>query len=206
MSAVSAADPSAADPSSSSTPQDAGEAGVVHGGEGGGGENQGGTPAGEDQGGASGERQDSPDVEVVEGSQGRGVPVIKPALVYTKKGEVVEVDQKVLDDVDRFCPPVGFVRKGSREDSSMYSLGVYVEETGGINHKYLCMADPACRRAKKMIPCKNGDRSNVNTHLKRHHEMQGTGGVKKEAQKQKQQGGIEACFDASLNSSVGTHR
>ena len=40
------------------------------------------------------------------------MPVIKPALIYTKQGEVVEVDQKIVEAVDGFRVPDGFVRKG----------------------------------------------------------------------------------------------
>ena len=119
--------------------------------------------------------------EVVDRSDGEGVPVIKPALVYTKEGDIVEVAETVVEAVDGFRVPDGFVSKGAREDSYMYSLGVYCEKRDSIDHKYFCLADSVCRRAKKAIPCKKGDRSNVNTHLKAKHNMQGTGGVKKDA-------------------------
>lgn len=202
MSAVSAADRS-----SSSTPQQADAGAVVQetsreeqlddAGQG-----------GEDQRGTPEEHEDSRDVEVVEGGgKGGGVPVIiEPALVYTKKGEVVEVDQNIVGAVDLFRAPDGFVRKGRREQSFMYSLGVYVEEKEGGNHRYFCMADAACRRAMKVVPCRKGDRSNVNTHLKSKHGLQGSGGVKKEENKRQSQEGIKACFEASRNSGVGTNR
>lgn len=73
------------------------------------------------------------------------------------------MDQKIVDAVDKSPVPDGFVRKGSREQSYMYSLGVYAEECEGINNKYFCMASAECRRTRKAIPCKKGDRSNVNT-------------------------------------------
>ena len=68
----------------------------------------------------------SHEVEVVEGGSGAGIPVIKPALVYNKQGGVVEVTQDIVDAVDKFTPPTGFVKKGSRDKSYMYSVGVYV--------------------------------------------------------------------------------
>ena len=77
------------------------------------------------------------------------MPVIKPALIYTKQGEVVEVDQKIVEAVDGFSVPDGFVRKGSREQSYMYSLGVYCEETEGVNHKYFCLAGSKGRKTKR---------------------------------------------------------
>ena len=95
----------AVDPTGSSTPQDVGGEGENH--------------------------EDTPEVKVVDGSKGEGVPVIKPALIYTKQGEVVEVDQKIVEAVDGFRVSDGFVRKGSREQSYMYSLGVYCEEREG---------------------------------------------------------------------------
>ena len=45
------------------------------------------------------------------GGNGGGVPVIKPVPVYNKNGEVVEVAQDVVDAVDRFTAPAGFVKK-----------------------------------------------------------------------------------------------
>ena len=111
--------------------------------------------------------------DVVEGGRGDGVRVIKPALVYrTNTNEVVEVDQRVIEAVDAFRVPDGFVRSGNREQSYMYSLGVYVEHGASVNHKYFCMADAGCRSSKKTIPCKGEDRSNVNSHLKSKHKLQ----------------------------------
>ena len=84
----------AVDPTGSSTPQDVGGEGENH--------------------------EYTPEVEVVEGSKGEGVPVIKPELIYTKQGEVVDVDQKIVEAVDGFRVPDGFARKSSREQSYMY--------------------------------------------------------------------------------------
>ena len=110
---------SAVDPSSSSTPEAAGETQASsHAAE-----------AGVGEGSAGAGQGDSPEVEVVAGDSAGGVPVILPAPVYNKKGEVVEVDRGVVDAVDRFHAPADFVRKGSRDKSFMYSLGVYVENT-----------------------------------------------------------------------------
>ena len=93
---------SAADPSSSSTPEAASEVQAdSHAAEAG---------VGEGEGGAGEGQEGSHDVEVVAGGSGGGVPVIKPAPVYNKKGEVVQVAQDV-DAVDRFTAPAGFVTK-----------------------------------------------------------------------------------------------
>ena len=142
--------------------------------------------AGEGEGGAGEGQQGSHEEEVVEGGSGAGVPVIKPAPVYNKEGVVVEVTQDIVDAVDKFTPPAGFVRKGSRDKSYMYSVGVYVEHTESrrTDHKYYCLAHSKCRRSSKVIPCKRGDRSNVNTHLKTAHNMQGTAAVVKAGNKQ----------------------
>ena len=90
---------SAVDPRSSSTPEAAGETQASsHAAE-----------AGVDEGIAGAGQADSPEVEVVAGDSARGEPVILPAPVYNKKGEVVEVDRGVVDAVDRFRAPADFV-------------------------------------------------------------------------------------------------
>ena len=191
---------SAADLSSSSTPEAAGDV-------------QADSPAaeagvGEGEGGAGEGQQGSHEEEVVEGGSGAGVPVIKPAPVYNKEGVVVEVTQDIVDAVDKFTPPAGFVRKGSRDKSYMYSFVVYVEHTESrrTDHKYYCLAHSKCRRSSKVIPCKRGDRSNVNTHLKTAHNMQGTAAVVKAGNKQSRHVSIATSLKASANSSLGTNR
>ena len=94
---------SAADPSSSSTPEAASKVQAdSHAAEAG---------VGEGEGGAGEGQEGSHEVEVVAGGSGGGVPVIKPASVYNRKGEVVEVAQDVVDVVDTFTAPAGFVKK-----------------------------------------------------------------------------------------------
>ena len=75
------------------------------------------------------------------------------------------MDRGVVNAVDNFKVPDGYVRKGAREGYFMYSLGVYVEALEGKKRKYFCLADTTCRRKKTMVPCKGGDRSNVCSHL-----------------------------------------
>lgn len=189
-----------ADPSSSSPPQN-----TVEGG-GGLGEINEGTP---EAGGPSGdinEQEGSNDVEVAESSSTGGVPVLGPAIVYTKDGKALEVDDETSAAVDNFPVPAGFVRKGCRVDSFMYSVGVYIEEDGGKKHKYHCLASGECRRKKRVVPCTNGDRSNVNTHLRRAHGMQGTAGVRKQSTKRNTQASIQKCLAASVNSGLGKNR
>ena len=103
---------SAADLSSSSTPEAAGDV-------------QADSPAaeagvGEGEGGAGEGQEGSHEVEVVAGGSGGGVPVIKPPPVYNKKGEVVEVAQDVVDAVDRFTAPAGFVKKCASTETRGY--------------------------------------------------------------------------------------
>ena len=66
-----------------------------------------------DAGAGAGEehKENSHEVDVVEGGSGAGVPVIKPAPVYNKQGGVLEVTQDIVDSVDKFTPPTGFVRQ-----------------------------------------------------------------------------------------------
>ena len=116
-------------------------------------------------------QENTSEVEVVGAGDGdASVPIIKPAPIYNKKGEEHDLDSVVVNAV---------VRKGAREESIMNSLGVYVEALERESHKYFCLADATCRRKKKMVPCKGGDRSNVNSHLKNMHGLQGMGGVVK---------------------------
>lgn len=155
-------------------------------------------PGGEIEGDTSG-------VGVVrEGGGNGGVPAIRTTLVYNKQGEVHELGTDVVQAVDDFKVPSGYTRKGSPESSFMYSLGVYAEAVEGENHKYFCLASGACRRSKKVIPCKRGDRSNVNTHHKGVHGLQGKSGVMKSEKKKMVQGGIKDSFAASKNLIVGT--
>ena len=56
-----------------------------------------------------------------------GMPVIEPAAFY-RNGEVVDVDCTIVNTVDSFEVPAGHVRKGARERSFMYSVGVYAEK------------------------------------------------------------------------------
>lgn len=127
-------------------------------------------------------------------------PVIEPALVYNKEGGVVELEADIIKAVDSFRVPDGFVRKGARDGSFMYSLGVYAEALEGESHKYFCLASGACRRSRKVIPCKRGDRSNVNTHHRSAHGLQGRSGVMKTEKKKMAQGGNKDSFAASKNS------
>ena len=80
---------------------------------------------GEGEGGAGEGQEGSHKVEVVAGGSGGGVPVIKPAPVYNTKGEVVEVAQDVVDAVDRFTAPAGFVKKCASTDTRAGTGGSY---------------------------------------------------------------------------------
>ena len=81
--------------------------------------------AGVGEGGAGEGQEGSHEVEVVAGGSGGGVPVIKPAPVYNKKGEVVEVAQDVVDAVDRFTAPAGFVKKCASTETRAGTGGSY---------------------------------------------------------------------------------
>eukprot|EP00903_Cladosiphon_okamuranus_P010518 g9948.t1 len=159
-------------------------------------------PNGEAEGGTS-------DVEAVGGGGGattasEDAPAIEPALVYNKQGEVVELEADVVEAVDGFKVPAGYVRKGARDGSFMYSLGVYAEAQEGENHKYFCLASGSCRRRRKVIPCKRGDRSNVNTHHRSAHGLQGKTGVLKTEKKKIAQGSTKDSLVESRNSGLGT--
>ena len=48
-------------------------------------------------------------------------------------------------------------------------MGVYLKpiDVDDPVHKYYCLASPECRNKKHVIPCKKGDRSNVNSQTRR---------------------------------------
>ena len=101
-------------------------------------------------------QEDEAEPQVVEGG-GKGVAVIKPALVFnTGEGGVFDVPKATVKAVDDFEVPRGYKREGTRERSFMYSLGVYVvpvKEGGKQNkHKYSCLADTTCRRKNCVVP------------------------------------------------------
>ena len=106
--------------------------------------------------------------EVIELDDSKAVLVITPALVYDMKGDVYALPADIVQAADHFTVPDGYRREGSRKRSFMYSLGVCVVplEEEDDQHKCFCLADPTCRKNKTTIPCKKGDRSNVNTHHK----------------------------------------
>ncbi|CAB1108164.1 unnamed protein product [Ectocarpus sp. CCAP 1310/34] len=166
-----------------------------------------GAPAAGGQVGDSGVQESSNDTTIASSSSGgEGVPVKHPADVYTSAGHKAQIAAATVAAVDNFQAPSGFVKKGCRQDSFMYSLGVYVEQIGGDQHKFFCLAGPDCRRKKKVIPCRRGDRSNVNSHLKSVHGMQGKGGVTKQARRQSTQQSIGRSLTLSKNSQLGKNR
>ena len=150
------------------------------------------------------------------GSQSEGIEVdgkravlaITPTLVYDMKGEVHVLPANIVKAVDDTKVPDGYRREGCRERSFMYSLGVYVVPSAEEDHKhkYLCMADPLCRKNKTTVPCKKGDRSNVNTHHKSTHRLPGVAGAVKAGKQKQAKGNIQRSFEASKNSCAGTNR
>ena len=73
-------------------------------------------------------------------------------------------------------------------------------------HKYFCMADATCRRNKHIVPCKDGDRSNVNTHHRLKHKLCGAASVVEAVKKAAGKGSIEKTFKARKNSGAGTNK
>lgn len=136
----------------------------------------------------------------------RCVEVMKPAAVYSiKDGSEITLPTETVKAVDDFIVPTGYRREGSRAKSFMYSLGVYVKPVDPTDsaHKYFCLASPSCRQSKRIVKCSSGDRSNVNTHIKKTHDMCG---AQKADKKKAKQTAIEKSITASKNPSVGTNR
>lgn len=107
------------------------------------------------------------------------VPAAKPAEIYsTSTGTLYEVPPDTNAAVDGFRAPEGFQQEGSRDQSFLYSLGTYVKPVGreeGVSYtaKYFCLASDGCRKAGRVIPCKNGARTNVNKHMIKCHLLRG---------------------------------
>ena len=172
----------------------------------------------QDEGGASGANPGSggssssqaPTPEVAEISQGNSVATISPAIVYNKLGQVYDVQHETTKAVDDFAVPAGYRRVGTREASFMYSVGVYVEPISDNDKtkapKYYCLANATCRAKKLTVPCKGGDRANVNKHLKKFHDMCGKSSVAKGEKKQARANTIQRSLEASKNSGAGTNR
>jgi len=147
------------------------------------------------------------DVEVID-VDGQCLNVIKPAAIFTTNGTIFELPEEIIRPVDDFEVPKGFQRSGCREQSFMYSLGVYVKpvDPNDGGHKFFCMVSSSCRTKKTVIPCKNGDRSNVKSHHKKHHKPRGAQGAKKAENQKSRMGNIHRSFEASKNSNVGMTR
>ena len=98
--------------------------------------------------------------------------VILPKSVFTRSGTVYQVPDATTKAVDDFEAPSGYRRDGARESSFMYSLGFFLRplDTKDPECKYFYLADAKCRSAKTAIPCRSGDRGNVNKHHKKNHE------------------------------------
>ena len=78
--------------------------------------------------------------------------------------------------VESFEPPAGTIAEGSVTQSFIYSWGAYCRSqshTGaqGIQPRFFCLASEKCRRNRTVIPCKNGDRSNVSKHMRAVHNL-----------------------------------
>lgn len=163
-----------------------------------------------DRGGGSSSTPSGPEgeLEVIEVNDDKAVLVISPALAYDMQGEVYSLPADTVKAVDDFTVPKGYRREGSRDRSYMYSLGVYVTplDEEDEKHKYFCLASPTCRKNKAFVPCKKGDRSNVNTHLKSKHKLRGVAGAVKAGKQKQAKGTIQRSFEASRNSGAGTNR
>ena len=66
--------------------------------------------------------EDSHEVEVIQGGSGAGAPVIKPAPADNKQGGLVEVTQDIVDAVDKFTLPPGFVTVAPQYPTRLWVL------------------------------------------------------------------------------------
>ena len=103
--------------------------------------------------------------------------VVLPAITYEATSrEQVKVPEDVRRAVEGFEPPVGTIADGSVTQSYIYSWGVYCRSLSHtssqrITPRFFCLANDKCRRHKTVIPCKNGDRSNVSKHMRAAHNF-----------------------------------
>ena len=122
-----------------------------------------------------------------------------------------DVSADTIAAINGFEAPSGFQEEGSREQSFLYSLGNYikpigVEEGGQYTGKFFCQVTKACRSANKIVPCKQGKRSNVNKHMLNKHSLRGQKGEDMCSTRKGKAGTIQAALGASKTFAVGTKR
>ena len=71
---------------------------------------------------------------------------------------------------------------------------------------FFCQASSKCRRTKKVIPCANGSRSNVNKHNMKSRSLRGSQGAKRSENSEEKVGKIQASLEASKTFKVGKER
>ncbi|CAM9557121.1 unnamed protein product, partial [Ascophyllum nodosum] len=137
---------------------------------------------------------------------------VEPAKVYNSTtGDLYDVSADTIAAINGFEAPSGFQEEGSREQSFLYSLGNYikpigVEEGGQYTGKFFCQVTKACRSANKIVPCKQGKRSNVNKHMLNKHSLRGQKGEDMCSTRKGKAGTIQAALGASKTFAVGTKR
>ena len=137
---------------------------------------------------------------------------VEPAKVYNSTtGDLYDVSADTIAAINGFEAPSGFQEEGSREQSFLCSLGNYikpigVEEGGQYTGKFFCQVTKACRSANKIVPCKQGKRSNVNKHMLNKHSLRGQKGEDMCSTRKGKAGTIQAALGASKTFAVGTKR
>ncbi|CAN0267242.1 unnamed protein product, partial [Ectocarpus sp. 4 AP-2014] len=167
-------------------------------------------------------QQDAPqdnEVVVVPGStSGAGAPqqsvnTKRPAPIFlVKGGDEYVVPEATKNAISSYAVPEGFQQEGAREDSFMFSLGIYCVPIGVVRRSsaenkafFKCMVG-ACIKSGKTVPCKKGNKSNVNKHFREKHDLRGCLGKEREERAQTRQGNIVSAMAAATTFGVGARR
>jgi len=111
------------------------------------------------------------DLESEQPNKEESEALVLPKLSFNSKtGKQVEVPQEVLDRVEKFVVPPGYIRTGSRDKSHIYSWGVNLvpdnspNPGGSRTKKFFCLANHAYAHSHKPLSTKDS-KSGVGKHL-----------------------------------------
>ena len=145
-------------------------------------------------------------------SSGEAGALVLPKLSYkSKTSKEIEVPEEVRERVDTFEVPTGYLRKGSRDQSFIYSWGVNVVPDSSPNprgtrkNKFYCLANRMCVHQKKPLSTKDS-KSGVSKHLHSVHGIVGKLSVARKATKDMTDAAVDVIEDKSRTFGVGRKR
>ena len=145
-------------------------------------------------------------------SSGDPAMLVLPKLSFNAKtSKEIEVPEEVRKRVDTFEVPTGYLRKGSRDQSFIYSWGVNVVPDSSPNprgtrtNKFYCLANRACAHVKKPLSTKDS-KSGVGKHLLNVHGIVGKLSVARKATMDRTDAAVDVIENKSRTFGVGRKR